>query len=98
MSLYITRRPGESLVIGDDACRITLDSISAGHAKLLFTGGDSFSVYREEIFEEVSRKRGRDFLYPKRQEYVLQQIPTDVLVRELNRRQALRTRPDVATH
>lgn len=90
MSLYITRRPGESLVIGDDACRITVDSISSGHAKLLFTGGDSFSVYREEIFEEVLRKRGNDFLYPKRQEDVLKQIPTDALVREMDRRRALR--------
>lgn len=98
MSLYITRRPGESLVIGDDACRITLDSISANHAKLLFTGGDSFSVYREEIFEEVARNRGRDFLYPKRQEEVLKQIPTEALVKELDRRNGLCTRSVVTHH
>ena len=50
--LILTRRPGESLHIGDDI-RITVFGISGKQVKLGIIVPDTTAVYREEVYLRV---------------------------------------------
>lgn len=50
--LILTRRPGESLYVGDDI-RITVLSIQGKQVKIGFTLPADTVVYREEVYKKV---------------------------------------------
>ncbi len=50
--LILTRRPGESLYVGDDI-RITVLSVQAKQVKIGLTLPDEMVVYREEVYRRV---------------------------------------------
>ncbi len=50
--LILTRRPGESLYVGDDI-RITVLSVQAKQVKIGLTLPPEMVVYREEVYRRV---------------------------------------------
>jgi carbon storage regulator len=50
--LVLTRRPGESLRLGEDV-RVTVLSVAGGQVRLGIEAPASVSVLREEVFERV---------------------------------------------
>lgn len=52
--LVLTRRQGESLVIGDDV-RVRVVSVSGGQVRLAIEAPDGVSVHREEVYERIAR-------------------------------------------
>ena len=53
--LVLTRRPGESIVIGDDIV-ITIIEIKGGQVRVGIDAPRSIDVYREEIYEQVRQE------------------------------------------
>ncbi len=54
--LILTRRVGETVMIGDDVCITVLD-VKGGHVRLGVKAPKSISVHREEIFERIKREK-----------------------------------------
>ncbi|HEU4402086.1 MAG TPA: carbon storage regulator [Candidatus Polarisedimenticolia bacterium] len=52
--LILTRKPGESIVLGNST-RITIIEISPGVVRLGFEAPSEVSIYRQEIFDEIAR-------------------------------------------
>jgi carbon storage regulator len=50
--LILTRRPGESVRIGDDIT-VTVLGIKGGQLRLGFTAPKHVSVHREEVFKRI---------------------------------------------
>jgi len=58
--LILTRRPGESLKIGDDIT-VTVMECKGSQIRLGITAPKAVSVHREEVFERIKKeKRGED--------------------------------------
>ena len=53
--LVLTRRPGESIVVGQDIV-ITVIEIKGGQVRIGIDAPRDVDVYREEIYAEVSRQ------------------------------------------
>lgn len=53
--LVLTRRPGESLRIGDDI-RITVVEIDGGNIKIGIDAPRSVSIYREEVYLRIKEE------------------------------------------
>ncbi|MCP4966770.1 MAG: carbon storage regulator CsrA [bacterium] len=53
--LVLTRRPGESIVIGDNIV-ITIIEIKGGQVRVGVDAPRSVDVYREEIYEQVRQE------------------------------------------
>jgi len=60
--LILTRRPGETLVFGDDQIRITLLGINGNQARIGVHAPSNVSVHREEIYEKI-KKEGNENLH-----------------------------------
>lgn len=50
--LILTRRIGETIVIGDDI-RVTVLSVSGNQIKLGFVAPESIPIHREEIYNKI---------------------------------------------
>ncbi len=50
--LMLTRKPGESVVVGNNV-RITIVSASSTSIKLGFEAPHDVSIYREELYREI---------------------------------------------
>lgn len=58
--LLLTRRFGESIIIGEGDCKITV-TVLASHHNQVRVGIDapkSISVHREEIYEKIQAEQG----------------------------------------
>jgi carbon storage regulator len=53
--LVLTRRPGESIVVGDDIV-VTVIEIKGGQVRIGIDAPRSVEVYREEIYEQVRQE------------------------------------------
>lgn len=53
--LVLTRRPGESIVVGEDIV-ITVIEIKGGQVRIGIDAPRSVDVYREEIYEQVKQE------------------------------------------
>lgn len=51
--LVLTRKPGESILVGSDI-RITLVSSSGTHARIAIEAPGEVSIHREEVFERIA--------------------------------------------
>ena len=58
MPLVLTRKPGQSVRIGDDIV-VRLTEIGQGQVKLEFTAPKEVSVHREEVWMRI-RERDND--------------------------------------
>ena len=53
--LIITRKKGESLMIGDDI-EITISKIDDGSVKLGIQAPKSVSIFRKELYEQIKKE------------------------------------------
>ncbi|MDJ0925427.1 MAG: carbon storage regulator CsrA [Acidimicrobiia bacterium] len=53
--LVLTRRPGESIVVGDDIV-VTVIEIKGGQVRIGIDAPRDVDVYREEIYEQVRQE------------------------------------------
>ena len=53
--LVLTRRPGESIVVGEDIV-VTVIEIKGGQVRIGIDAPRSVEVYREEIYEQVRQE------------------------------------------
>jgi carbon storage regulator len=51
--LVLTRKPGESILVGSDV-RITLVSSSGTHARIAIEAPGDVSIHREEVYERIA--------------------------------------------
>ena len=56
MSLVLTRRPGETLMIGDDVT-VTVVSVSHNQVKIAVNAPKEIAVHREEIYLKVQQEK-----------------------------------------
>ena len=54
--LILTRRPGESVKIGDDIT-ITVLGVRGNQLRLGFTAPQNVAVHREEVYERIQSER-----------------------------------------
>jgi carbon storage regulator len=54
--LILTRRPGESVRIGDDIT-VTVLGVKGGQLRLGFTAPEHVSVHREEVFKRIRAEK-----------------------------------------
>ena len=57
--LILTRRPAESIVIGDEVIRITVLSVKGNQVRIGVDAPDDVEVHREEIFEKIKAENKR---------------------------------------
>ncbi len=50
--LVLTRKPGESLRIGDRV-KIRVVALASGHVRLAIEAPDDVAIYREEVYERI---------------------------------------------
>lgn len=51
--LILTRKPSESIIIGDNKVKIKILSIKGRQVRLGITADESISVHREEIYNKI---------------------------------------------
>jgi len=59
--LILTRRPGESVKIGDEIT-VTVLGVKGNQLRLGFTAPQHVSVHREEVYERIRAERYRTVL------------------------------------
>lgn len=57
--LVLSRKPGESLIIGDEV-RITVLSISGKQVRIGIEAPNDIAVHREEIYNKIANERAND--------------------------------------
>lgn len=57
--LILTRRVGETIVVGDDI-RITVISTNGNQVRLGIAAPKEISVHREEVQRRIDQNKGRD--------------------------------------
>jgi carbon storage regulator len=55
--LVLSRRPTESIIIGNREITITILGISHGHIRIGIEAPKRFTVHREEIFKRIEAER-----------------------------------------
>jgi carbon storage regulator len=55
--LVLTRRIGETLVIGDDEMRITVLGVKGNQVRIGVTAPKDVSVHRLEIYERIQQEK-----------------------------------------
>ena len=58
MGLVLTRKPGQSVRIGDDIV-VRLTEIGQGQVKLEFTAPKEFAVHREEVWMRIREREAQ---------------------------------------
>lgn len=53
--LILTRKPGESLIIGDDVI-VTVLGVRGGQVRIGIDAPKSISVHRQEIYDKIKRE------------------------------------------
>ncbi len=53
--LTLTRREGESIVIGD-TIRVTVKSVRGRHARLMISAPSGVPIYREEVYRAIEEE------------------------------------------
>ena len=53
--LTLTRREGESIVIGD-TIRVTVKSVRGRHARLMISAPAGIPIYREEVYQAIEEE------------------------------------------
>lgn len=56
--LIVTRRMGETIMIGDDIC-VTVLGVKGNQVRIGVTAPDTVPVHREEIYERIAQERAR---------------------------------------
>ena len=56
--LVLTRRIGETMIIGDDV-NITVLGVKGNQIRLGINAPESISVHREEIYQKIKQEQGR---------------------------------------
>lgn len=54
--LIVTRRPGESIRIGD-GIEVFVMSVHGGQVKIGVKAPDRFDIYRNEVYERIQREK-----------------------------------------
>lgn len=54
--LILTRKPSESIIIGDNKVKIKILSIKGRQVRLGITADESISVHREEIYNKIKKE------------------------------------------
>ena len=55
--LILTRRIGETIVIGDDELRVTVLGVKGNQVRVGVTAPQDVPVHREEIYDQIERER-----------------------------------------
>jgi carbon storage regulator len=63
--LILTRKPGESVVV-NNSIRLKVIEVSAGVVRLGFEAPPDVSIYREEVYREISAANRAAALAPAR--------------------------------
>ncbi len=58
--LVLTRRIGETIVLGDGEVRITVLAVNGGQVKLGVKADESISIHREEIYQRIEQGEAFD--------------------------------------
>jgi carbon storage regulator len=66
--LILTRRVGETVMIGDDVT-ITVLGVKGNQVRVGINAPKSVAVHREEIYERIKRERQSDLPETPKQEY-----------------------------
>lgn len=56
--LILTRRVGETIVIGDDEVKITVLGVKGNQVRIGVNAPKTVSVHREEIYNRIQREQG----------------------------------------
>jgi len=55
--LILTRRVGESIIIGDDVITITALGVKGNQVRLGISAPDDITVHREEIYQRIKKEQ-----------------------------------------
>lgn len=58
--LILTRRIGETLMIGDDPIMVTVLAVKDNHVRIGIKAPPTVPVHREEIYERIKEQRKQD--------------------------------------
>lgn len=73
--LVLSRRPGESIVIGNDIV-VTVLEVRPDQIRLGIDAPRSVSVHREEVYQEVMRENAAAVATADRKEFLRRRLPT----------------------
>jgi carbon storage regulator len=65
--LILTRRPGETIVIGDNEILVTVLSHDGNRVRLGITAPDGMPIHREEVAERIRAQNGGQIKVGRRQ-------------------------------
>jgi len=75
--LILTRRVGETIVIGDDVV-VTVLGIKGNQVRIGINAPKDLSVHREEIYQRIQQEKGGTAPEQKQEEITPQAVPVTV--------------------